>query len=244
LVYKVITDSYTHKERVLKTNITEGTKLIPKKLSRLISFTRKIRRIQKKVDDLAESIAIDISKGLSTGDKVQDFALLSCHGEYNPAALERYKEISNLGKRHTNQRILVIQKAESLWGDDTFIIKNIYLAQIRDDETIFDKESMSIHLPVHPGYLLYRESIEDDELSWTSEKINNPWLITGLLRVDFSDYVYATGDDESFAYVPLDSSCDIELLPPKHKDDLLERYGIDNHQLNLLQDLWRRYNIS
>ncbi|MCA9360238.1 hypothetical protein KC850_04375 [Candidatus Kaiserbacteria bacterium] len=229
----------------MKTNTNiEHDEYVPEMLSKLTAYIEEINKLQKKADDMSEQIVIDITDGWSTGDQALDFALIACDGNYNPYVLEQYRQVADLGLRNPNNRILVVQVAESWWGEDTVLIRNIYFAQLNAKATIFDIDSMSIHIPVHTGYLLWRESIEDGELSSECEKIDDTWIKVGLLRGEYLDYALSVGDDDSSSYVPLDSPCEIELLPVEHKDDLLEKYAIDNGHLDLLERRWREYNIQ
>lgn len=211
----------------------------PEKVSRLIQVANRIDKIKSLASDIGEDIVLDIIDGWTTGDTLLDFVLVACDGVYDTSILSlQYRKLLDLGLRKPNQRILVVKKAEHHYDNEIFTLRNIVLAQLRPDTTKFDIDSLSIKIPVHPRFLVWKEFMAKNLFVSGYQILDTKWLTTGLLYNALCDFGKVTIDNQGFASVPDDAVCDIELFPAKDKSCLYEDHGIDTIMLDKLNQTW------
>lgn len=229
----------------MKTNTLNRGEFVNEKVSRLIELSKEMEILQNTVEDLGDNVALDIIDGWTTGDEVLDFVLVACNGEYDTFTLEmQYKPLFNLGLRRPGQRILVIQKAQHYRDYDLCILRNIYMARLRPEETVFNVNSQSIHLPVEPNFLVWQEFLHDNLIMQGHKTVNEKWLKTGVLHSEYSQFGNTNVDKDGLVSVPYDSVCDIEILPIDDEEFFFEVHGIDTNLFNVMYKTWREYNVK
>ncbi len=209
----------------------------------LKKITQKIEHYQHELDSLCDGIVLDIAEGWSTGDKLLDFVLLACKGNYDQFVISmQYRSLYDLGIRKPKQQIIVIQKSE--YYDDyegVIIIRNIYIANLRDVTVDFDLDNLQIRIPVEPNFFCLREFINKKTglLFSEHELITGGWLITGPIHNQYCDYS-TTEEINEIIYLDCNSVCEIELLPAKDVGNLFINHGINNQSLNQMNQNWIR----
>lgn len=223
----------------MKKSKNVADKFVPGKFENLVRITEKIERMQYKLDDLAEEVALDIIDGWTTGDKVLDFALVVCDGVYDPFLVcMQYRRLYDLGLSRPGQKFILIQTAERFINESEYIVlRNIYLASFRKDFVEFDVDKLTMRLPVEPNYFLWREVSKDGYLVSGYRIMKNDWLTTGPIHNQYCNYGAAAEDDEAL-FVPDEAVCDIGLFPLENRDSLFIEHEITAESINYYMRKW------
>lgn len=215
-------------------------KYAPFKLQKQIKTIEQITELQGRADNLAEELMLDIIDGWTTGNEVQDFALLSCDGQFDPYMQLRYQGVSDIGLRKAGERILIVQQAEHQHGEQFFMLRNIYLATLRPAPTAFDLNEIEVRLPVEPNYLLWRELMNENMLLSGHRTEPSLWIKLGSLDDSFTAAAPAATDDNGIASAPFSAPWGYVLLPEIDRSSLFEKFGIDTDMLDILHATWIR----
>lgn len=226
----------------MNTQISTDPKDTDTKFKNIKRITQKIESLQYKLDSLCDEVALDIKDGWSTGDKLLDFVLLACDGNYDQFVISmQYRSLYDLGIRRPNQKIMVVQKGE--YYDDyegVIIIRNIYIAQLRKAVIDFDLNNLCFKIPVEANFFCWREFInKDGEIISRHKLITGEWLLTGPIHNKYCNYSQ-TDENGNIIYLSEVSVCNIELLPAKDLAYLFLNYGIDSESLNQFTQTWIR----
>jgi hypothetical protein len=218
---------------------------VPEKLSKIHEAVETIENLSQQIDSLSESIFLDIIDGWSTGNKLLDFAIISCNGVYDTESFTKvYAYFSDLGLRKPGQKIIVIQKSEFWHNSEKYLLRNIHLAELRQDSIETDINSLSMRLPVKPGHIVWKEFFQDKGVLISGHKMSqDKWLLTGPFHNEYNQHSTSTKHSDGFMLVPDDASCDILLVPETDKISLLHDHGIHECLLSQINKIWIR-NLS
>lgn len=195
-----------------------------------------IESLQERADRLQCELALAIIDGATTGDQFTDFLLVT--EEYcNEEVRKGYDQLTEAIQSDQNQQVLVIQKAMHTCEGIELLLCNLYLAQLRRDRLKFDIDTMSFYVPVHSGYLVLWQMVQENVMIQRTDLKMNEWLRVGPLHTIYTYPKEASKDKENMFFVPVDSRCEFEFLPTQ-EDNVLLLHGIDGIQLHDLRKQW------
>lgn len=207
------------------------------KLLKLDETIAAAQDLQGQIEVLHEQLVLDIIDGATTGDVLVDFLLVT-EELRDTEVVARYDDLIEAVSSGAGRQILIIQKAEYPIGERTLILRNIYLALLRNDALKFDIDSMTFYIPVETGYLISREIVRSNTLVCGFALKESQWLGVGPLHSFHTYREDAREDQNGDFFVPHHARCEFELLPPESESELSEAHGIDQSRL---RDLYRRW---
>ena len=220
---------------------------LPEQVRMLMRTYSKLEKLQEELDDVSELVALDIIDGWTTGDRLLDFALVACDGMYDPVVVNvQYRQLYDVGLRKAGQRILVVQEAEHYDEENGLtVLRNLYLGTLRPEMVEFDIDTLSMKIPVAPGHLVLRESLQQGYFISGSGVSQGRWIHTGPLHNEYCTYGAARHDEEvaNVLLTPLDAVCAI-YVHPWDMEKLSREHDIDADFLNQLTEGWMRLRNS
>jgi hypothetical protein len=200
---------------------------VPEKLDRLIRETRRVQGIQDHLCDLQDSIVLDLIDGWTTGDRLVDFALVACNGIYDESIINgQYRAFQDLVLGNPHRRLLVVQEAEHLFDFEMYIIRNVYVTELRVDPLVFDIDLQLMSIPVDSGYLVWREILRDGVTTSMSAFVPGTFLQVGPLENDFCPFGTCHQSPDGAVLVPPIASCMV-YPHPWNQEYIEQRHGID-----------------
>lgn len=211
---------------------------LPEKLEELVRQTEHVNSIHDRICDLQDSIALDIIDGRTTGDRLLDFALVACNGVYDTSILEeQYRTLYNMVLASPHRRVLVVQEAEHLFDFEMYIIRNVYVAELRARPLEFDIDLQLIGIPVDSGYLVWREILTSGVVTSVSTFVPGDWLKVGPLENDLCPFGNGHQTASGAVMVPPIASCVV--YPHPWNQEYIERvHGIDAELFRHLVREW------
>ena len=222
-----------------------NTKPIPtmhlsEKLHELMQETERVMEIQDRLCGLQDSIALDLIDGWSTGDKLLDFVLLACNGVYSTDIIDgQYREFENLLRLSSGKLLLVVQEADYYFDNDFCNLRNIYLAEVRSDDSLeFNMNEQIMKIPVNSGYMLWREALDPErEVRSFDSFILSPWIEVGPLVNDLCRFGHGMSGEKGVVCAPHIGSCAV-YFHPWNPEELEIEHDIDTDLTRILMRKW------
>jgi hypothetical protein len=228
----------------MKSNAYQTAKnYLPEQVRMLMRTYSKLEKVQGEFDDLSELVALDIMDGWSTGDRLLDFALVACNGMYDPMVVSvQYRQLHDIGLRKAGERILVVQEAEHYDEDGGLeVLRNMYLGTLRPEMVEYDIDTLTMRIPVNPGHLVVRESIQQGYYVSGSGLSKFQWITIGPLHNSYCPFGPARYDEEAHDVLltPLDAVAAV-YIHPWDTEKLEREHTIDSEYLHWLTEDWMR----
>jgi len=213
---------------------------VSEKLDELKHETHRVAEIQNRLCELQNSIALDLIDGWSTGDKLLDFVLLACNGVYSTDIIEgQYREFQNLLRLSPGKLLLVVQEAEHFFEGDFVVLRNLYLGEIRSDDSIeFNMNEQIMNIPVSAGYLVWREALDSEgEIQPFDSFVTSPWISVGPLVNDLCPFGHGLSGEKGVVCAPYIGSCAV-YFHPWNPEELEIEHDIDAELAKVLLRKW------
>jgi hypothetical protein len=207
----------------------------------LLKLSNKVHKMTSSLENRAEDLTLDVIAGLSTGDKLLDFALVACGGVYDADIVEKqYRQLTNLALEHAGERVMVIKKGRVHINGEQVYLRTIYLACLRSDELDVDIEAQTMRLPVMPKGFVWRDFLHNNRLQGVGLITDAEWVRIGPLHNYLTNYNIAMKVTELTIAVKGDAVCDVVLLPVEDGLSLYKLHGLHPKTIKLFHNLWTR----
>lgn len=214
-------------------------KLVLSKRQKILSLSERMHKLRSKIEKLSEELTLDIADGYSSGDDLFDFVLVSGDGVFNDFGFNiEYVNLNNFISKNSGKTILVVQVGTYTRNEAITLIRNIFLANLRDDKLRPNAQVMTMSIPVEPNYLQWKEATINHQVAIGKGLVNKEWLEVGPLCSAYSSETKTKPfNNKGHHHVPEDTPCCIELLP---HENTFGDFGIDSKAMAEMLRTWTR----